>query len=374
MPLDSIVFRCDASVATGTGHVMRCIALAQAVQDAGAGAVFAMAESTAGVRARLAAESCELVSVACVAGSGDDSRETVALARERAIGWIVVDGYQFGADFQRALETAGCKVLFIDDYGHASHYWADLVLNQNTFAQENLYGAREPYTRLLLGNEFCLLRREFVSWRGWKRETPPVAKKLLVTMGGSDPENFTATAINALRHLDKDVEATVVVGGSNPHFESLQRLTLQCGSRFRLVNSVSNMPELMAQADLAISAAGSTCWEMCFLQLPMVLIDLADNQKAIARALEASGAAIYLGSYRGNARAVTEGEITARVTSILESKTERSALSERCGKLVDGRGAERVFSELELGESKLGEAKLGEPGLDEPGLGQQKRR
>jgi len=71
---------------------------------------------------------------------------------------------------------------------------------------------------------------------------------------------------------------------------------------------------------------------------------------------------------------VTEGEITARVTSILESKTERSALSERCGKLVDGRGAERVFSELELGESKLGEAKLGEPGLDEPGLGQQKRR
>jgi UDP-2,4-diacetamido-2,4,6-trideoxy-beta-L-altropyranose hydrolase len=337
----NLLFRTDGSATMGTGHVMRCIALAQAVQDTGGQAAFAVAESTSGIQARLAEECCEALVISGAAGSKDDSSQTIAFAREKRADWIVVDGYQFGGDYQRGLKAAGCKVLFLDDYGHADHYFADLVLNQNVQANEGMYAVREPYTRLLLGPDYCLLRREFASWRGWKREIAPVGHKVLVTMGGSDPENCTAMVIEALRPL-LNIETTVVVGGSNPHFDSLRRLISQCSGRTRLLRSVANMPELMAWADVAVSGAGSTCWEMCLLRLPMVLIDLADNQKPIAGALEGIDAAIHLGA----AANVSADEVAKRIGSLLASPKDRAVLSERCGQLVDGRGTERMLGEL----------------------------
>jgi UDP-2,4-diacetamido-2,4,6-trideoxy-beta-L-altropyranose hydrolase len=338
----NLLFRTDGSATIGTGHVMRCIALAQALQDTGGQAAFAVAESTPGIQARLAEESCAVLAVSGAAGGKDDSSHTIACAREKLADWVVVDGYQFGGDYQSALKAAGFKVLFLDDYGHADYYSADLVLNQNVQANEGMYAAREPYTRLLLGPDYCLLRREFASWRGWKREIAPTGGKVLVTMGGSDPENCTATVIEALATLPR-IDVTVVVGGSNPHLGSLQRLA--AGGQFRLLQSVANMPELMAWADIAVSGAGSTCWEMCLLQLPMLLIDLADNQKPIARALEELGAARHLGP-SGN---VTASEVATSVARLLTSQNERAALSGKCGKLVDGRGTERVLGELSRG-------------------------
>ncbi len=337
----NLLFRTDASPPMGTGHVMRCIALAQACQDAGGRATFVMADSTPGILAKLAEESCPVLSVSGVAGSMDDSAQMIAFACETQADWIAVDGYQFDGDYQRALKAAGFKVLFLDDYGHASHYSADLVLNQNAQADEGTYIARESYTRLLLGPDYCLLRREFVRWRGWKREIAPTGCRVLVTMGGSDPDNVTEIVIAALQQLP-DLEAAVVVGGSNPHFDSLQRQAAQGGQHFRLLRSVDNMPELMAWADVAVSGAGSTCWEMCLLQLPMILIDLADNQKPIAGALDKLAAAIHLGAGAD----MTADEIAKRVADLLASQSERAALSNRCGKFVDGRGAGRVVSEL----------------------------
>ena len=159
-------------------------------------------------------------------------------------------------------------------------------------------------------------------------------------MGGSDPDNLTGVVIDALRDIP-DVEATVVVGNSNPHLGELERTASQAGSWLRLEKSVNNMAELMAWADVAVSGAGSTTWEMCLIQLPMALIDIADNQTPIANALVALGAAIHLGS-----RQVRAKEIAKRVTSLFASPTERIALSAKSGKLVDGLGTGRVFSEL----------------------------
>lgn len=340
----NLFFRADASIAIGTGHVMRCLALAQAVQDAGGRAVFAMAETTPAIQARLAEESCEVDSISGPVGTEEDFGQTIDLARQRQAEWIAVDGYRFGAEYQRAVKAAGLKVLFVDDYGHATHYCCDLVLNQNAYANERMYGAREPYTRLLLGPRYCLLRREFASWGGRRREVAAKGSKVLVTLGGSDPENVTSTVIEALRRVS-NIEATVVVGGSSPHFESLQRSTSQFGAWLRLQKGADNMPELMAWADVAVAGAGSTCWEMCLLQLPMAVIDIADNQKPIARELQELGMAIHLGS----AKDVTEDEIAKRVGSLLGSEIERTALSDRCGKVVDARGTTRVLSELTRG-------------------------
>lgn len=329
---------------------MRCLALAQAWQDTGGRTIFAMAQSTDAIHARLLSESCEAVSILAAAGSQDDATQTAALAREHAAGWIVVDGYQFTADYQRALKSAGCKILFLDDYGHAAHYSADLVLNQNLGANEALYQNREPQTRLFLGARYCILRREFNAWRDWKREIRPAGQRVLVTMGGSDPENVTARALEALSLVRiENLKATVVVGGSNPHFESLQRSAAQSGEKISVRSDVSNMAEIMAWADVAISAAGSTCWELCMLALPALLVDVAENQTAVARELEREGCAVHL----GGSRSVSAEKIADQLVRLLRSEQTRRSLSSRARELVDGEGAARVIAALRSGGLRL---------------------
>lgn len=345
MTVSPLFFRADASVAMGTGHVMRCLALAQAWQDAGGRAIFAVAESTPALAARLRAESCEVVSVTASAsvGSAEDSARVAALAREHKAEWVVVDGYQFGADYQRALKSAGLKVLFMDDYGHGGRYSSDLVVNANVCGEEALYQNHEPYTRLLLGPRYCMLRREFNVWRRWQREVPLVAGRALVTMGGSDPENVTGRVLEALgRGGFGDLETTVVVGGSNPHFEALDRHASSASGKITIQRDTAQMARLMADADVAISAAGSTCWELCLLGLPALLVDVAANQTALARELHRRGCAIHLGSSRD----VSAEKIAHELERMIQSREIRQSLSSASRALVDGNGARRVVSSL----------------------------
>ena len=345
MKLGALLIRTDASIAIGTGHVMRCIALAQAWQDAGGRAVFAMAEATPAIEARIASESCQKLSVSGEAGSAEDARQTLALAQAQKAEWIAVDGYQFSAEYQRALKAEGGKVLFVDDYGHARQYVTDLVLNQNVSATEELYARREQQTRLLLGPRYCLLRREFAAWRDWNRELSPSCRRLLVMMGGSDSENLTARVIEALSFIKPDeseaLEVTVVVGGSNPHFEMLQEAAVRSAQKITVRRDVVNMAEQMAGADVAVSAAGATCWEICLLGLPALIIDVAPNQTAQARELDRRGCAIHVGNQSVSAR-----EISDQLERLLRSRELRDSLSRRSRELVDGNGATRVVSFL----------------------------
>jgi UDP-2,4-diacetamido-2,4,6-trideoxy-beta-L-altropyranose hydrolase len=338
----TLLVRCDSSVTIGTGHAMRCLALAQAWQDAGGRAVFAMAEATPAVEERLQRESMGVARLKAEPGSADDGKETIALALGKQASWVVVDGYGFGADYQAGLKSAGLKVLFVDDNGHAGHYSADLVLNQNAYAKEELYGSREHSTKILLGPRYALLRREFAAWRGWKREFPAVARKVLVTMGGSDPDNFTEKVVDGLCAITgESLQIRVLAGGSNPHTASLGQLDDRENS-IQVIRDATDMPEQMSWAELAVAGAGSTCLEMCFMGLPALLIDLAENQTPIANEFARRGTAWHLGS----SKTVTPGMVEAETRRVLSSVAERSAMSQRGRELVDGAGAERVVREL----------------------------
>jgi UDP-2,4-diacetamido-2,4,6-trideoxy-beta-L-altropyranose hydrolase len=322
---------------------MRCLALAQAWQDSGGHSTFAMAESSPSLDRRLCAEGLEVERLSVDAGTAADAERTANIASREGADWIVVDGYQFGSSYQSVLKAAGFKSLFVDDYGHADHYYADLVLNQNASARASLYEKREAKTRLLLGTHYCLLRREFDRWREWSREIAPVGHRVLVTMGGSDPDNFTERAVEALKSIeDERLEVTIVAGGSNSHSESLERFASGAGTRIVFRHDVSNMAELMANADLAISAAGTTCWEMCRLGLPALLIDLADNQTPTARDLHQRECAIHLGSQKE----VSTERLAEEVQRLQSSPEVRQAMSRHGRELVDGEGARRIVSLL----------------------------
>jgi len=339
----TLLIRADASVAIGTGHVMRCLALAQAWQDVGGHCVFAMAASTPAVERRLKEERVEIEHLAVAAGTAEDAKQTGYIASKKNAAWIVVDGYHFGADYQSAIKQSDCKLLFVDDNGHAGRYCADLVLNQNPHATESLYARRESGTQLLLGPRYAMLRREFWVWRGWKREIREAATRILIAMGGSDPENFTRRVIEALENVREfRLEILAVVGGSNPHLAEIETVTARSRHSIRLAKDAKNMPDLMAWADVAISAAGSICWEFCALALPALLIPVASNQDAAADSLQCLGAAkLFSGG-----RQFCPEELAREVFGLITSSSERQSLSQRAHTLVDAQGASRVVALL----------------------------
>ena len=337
-----LLFRCDASVVTGTGHAMRCLALAQAWQDQGGRAVFAMAEATAAIEERLRSENVLLVRVNCPPGGSADASLLLNLMQEQHSAWVVTDGYKFSASYHRALKEHDSKILSIDDNGEAGTYACDLILNQNLHARQDLYRHREGSVRLLLGPSYALLRREFLHAR-FPRDISPVACKLLVSMGGSDPGNVTSRVLEALESLDiPHLEVAVVTGGSNPHAKSVAAACASSKHACQVCNDVANMAELMTWADLAVSAAGSVCWEYCALGLPALLVTVADNQVPNALALRDAGAAKLLSG--GSQFAIDE--MTQAIMQLALSVPDRRSLSEKARTLVDGCGATRVLSAM----------------------------
>jgi len=338
-----VLIRADADVRIGVGHLMRCLALAQAWREEGGVAQYALVDGPPVLKRRLLDEGMEVSCVASLPGTLEDAAQTIALARQMEAAWVVLDGYCFDAPYQRAVKEAGLRLLVVDDYGHASHYYADLVLNQNIGADESLYANREPCTHLLLGPRYALLRREFWPWRGWRREISPVAHKVLVTLGGADPDNVTLWVVRALRRVQiAGLEATVVVGGGNPHWESLRSATEHSGCEIRLERNVKDMSELMAWADAAMSAGGSTCWELAFMGLPALVLVVAENQKGVAEGLDALGVVKNL----GRCMDVDEVDVAHALKALATDFAQRGAMSEKGRQLVSGSGADEVVSSM----------------------------
>ena len=340
----SLIIRADAGEDIGTGHVMRCLALAQEWRGRGGAVVFASAALSRALRSRLDREGYAVADLEAVPGGDADADLTVALAQHHEARWIVADGYRFCDRYQRRLRDSGHRLLVMDDWGHARHYAADLVVNQNLAADPDLYRSRDPDTRLLLGTGYVLLLREFLSWSGRHRQVPEVAARILVMFGGADVGDATGRVVTALAEADLgDAELTVVVGGGAADLDDLRHSVTAFPGTAHLEFDVADMAPILAGADLAISAAGSTCWEMAFMGLPALLLVTADNQRRAAAALHHGGAAHSL----GEAAKLDVEALRHQVAAIARSPDRRRAMAAAGRRLGDGRGASRVILEME---------------------------
>ncbi|HXM23219.1 MAG TPA: UDP-2,4-diacetamido-2,4,6-trideoxy-beta-L-altropyranose hydrolase [Terriglobales bacterium] len=340
MLASSLIIRADANISIATGHVMRCLALAQAWHDAGGNAVFAMAESTPAIDARLRSEGLEIVQLKASPNSVQDARDVSALACGRQATWVVVDGYRFDSEYQRCLKNAGLKLLFVDDLGQCKHYSADLVLDQNVHASDQMYASRESYTRLLLGPGYAMLRGEFQARREWRREIPRIGRQLLVTMGGSDPDKLMLRLIEAFPRISvPDLEITVVVGGSNPQLAELQRTVAGLRMPIHLVGNANNMPELMARSDIAIICAGGTLWELLYMGCATLSYFRTPTQGQIIAELNVMGAVHNMGPVEG----FKQNSLARAVEELVASQDRRERMARLGRKLVDGEGISRVL-------------------------------
>jgi UDP-2,4-diacetamido-2,4,6-trideoxy-beta-L-altropyranose hydrolase len=334
-----ILIRADASPRIGAGHATRCLALAQRWRDDGGRVSRAFCPGAGDMWESYASEGIELLPVGAPAGSPEDAAETAAVARDRAVDWVVVDGYQFGPDYRRILRRAGLRVLQLDDHGLVKDEHAHILLNQNVDVDESMYPACGLKTRLLLGPRHVLLRREFSAWRGWRREIAVRARKVLVTLGGG-PQKETETVVRALRQLDIEPLEAIVVGAVSTNSSPEDNETGSVSIRF--VKHLADMPHWMAWADVAVSAGGSTCWEMAFMGLPNLVLVLAENQRGIARRLDARGVANSLGW----GHEVRAGDIAGPLRGLILDPDRRQAMSASGKHLVDGLGARRVVDVL----------------------------
>ena len=356
----ALLVRADAGPQIGTGHLMRSLALARAWQSAGGQVTFVTCCDVEPLRERIRASGARLASLSHPHPDPADLAVTLALLADTksqdappAPTWVALDGYQFDSAYQQAIRHAGARLLVIDDVAHLGQYHADVLLNQNPGAQRLDYPC-DPDTVLLLGCHYALLRPEFQRWSSFQRVTPKRVRRLLVTLGGADPHNLTGTVVAALSRLDlPQLEAKVLVGSANPHLETLRRQVRHHpeGTRphIEMRTDVSDVSELMAWADLAVSAAGSTCWELAFMQLPAVLLVLADNQEPVARQVSAAGAATNL----GRAERLTAEAIAEALWKLCRNQRRRASQSQAGRRLVDGRGAQRVVAVIEALEGSL---------------------
>ncbi|MDM0039461.1 UDP-2,4-diacetamido-2,4,6-trideoxy-beta-L-altropyranose hydrolase [Variovorax sp. J22G21] len=358
----TVVFRADASLQIGTGHVMRCLALASALKERGAQCRFVSRAHVGHLLEYIGRQGYEVATLpltpaAPVAVSDTtahagwlgcdwqtDAQQTIVALGGRRTDWIVVDHYALDGRWEVELHAHAAHMLAIDDLADRSHR-CELLVDQNLGRQASDYERLvSSGCRVLAGPRFALLRREFAALRerSLQRRTEPVLRHLLITMGGVDQPNATESVLHALQRCDlpPDCRLSVVMGAAAPWLESVRVQAGRMPWPTEVLVDVDDMAQRMVDSDLAIGAAGGTAWERCCLGLPTLLVVLADNQVSGARALEACGAAVLLGDANSAMHSLSG------ILSRLLRGDELDEMADAASCVTDGRGVARVLAEM----------------------------
>ena len=339
----TLLLRADANPRIGVGHVMRMMTLAEEWIRIGGKVVLLSKELPARLTERVEQLGVRCEALTVVPGSAEDLLETSKMIRQINPLWLVIDGYDLHVLISESREEGFPKVLAFDDFSIGRMIHADMVIDQNAGTSLESYQDYAPEATLLLGGNYCLLREEF---RRVQRESSEVAtsvERVLVTLGGADPSNATTDCIRAFSHaVENRLRIDVVVGAANPHRTEVAAAAKESPHEVVLLDSVSNIAELMSQADLAVAAPGGTCWELAYMGVPMLLATLAENQRPNAEYLGRTGVARCLGDHG----AMSGSDWRESIQTVLGDADLRAGMVDKGRQLIDGLGAARVCRHL----------------------------
>ena len=363
----SVVFRADASLQIGTGHVMRCLTLADALRERGARCNFVCRPHQGHLLALIAQRGHQAVALPELQEGTQPNLNGTAHARwlgtdwttdaqdtqqalsahtdGQPIDWLVVDHYSLDARWEEALRSQVKRIMVIDDLADRPHA-CDLLLDQNLGRSAQDYGGLlkgQPFT--LIGPEYALQRPEFVALRAQslaRRQSNPQLRRLLITMGGVDKDNATGQVLAALQscNLPNDLRVNVVMGPHSPWLSEVQAQAAQMPWHTEVLVGVDNMAQLMAESDLAIGAAGGTAWERCSLGLASLVLVLAKNQLPGAMALQKAGAAVAMETQQQITDFMGQMQTTEFAKEVLHK------LSVAAASITDGEGCLRIAKHL----------------------------
>lgn len=360
-----IAFRTDASLEIGTGHVMRCLTLADALRERGSQCSFICRPHHGHLLGLIAQRGHQILVLPTIeertkpnpngpahaqwlktdwVTDAQHSQQSLQNQTGKApVDWLVVDHYALDARWEYTMRPQARRIMVIDDLADRNHS-CDFLLDQNLGRKPFDYKSfLKGNTKTLIGPQYALLSPEFALIRSQslaRRQNKPQLARLLITMGGVDINNTTGQLLNSLQtcKLPLDLHITIVMGPHAPWLAQVQAQAAQMRWSNEVLVGVSNMAQLMADSDLAIGAAGGSAWERCSLGLPSFLLVLAKNQLVGAMALQKEGAAIVFESDRQIVEFLGRSQTTSFLRGVLEKMSYAAAAvtdGEGCARIVD---------------------------------------
>jgi len=354
----NIVIRADASLLMGTGHIMRCITIANELRLQGANCYFVTRPHAGNIIEKIIQHEhqCLLLSegpenyqseseygkwLGC--SQKQDAQETLELIKKLKVDFCIVDHYALDISWERVIKTKTDNIVVIDDLANRNHV-CKLLIDQNAGRELNDYFGLVPENCILLmGPKYSILRKEFSDLRNASldRRDKINLETVLISLGGIDFANATEDVLIALKHskLPLDCRLTVVLGNQNPWKDTISATIKTLPWHTKLLIDAKEMAQLLSDSDLVIGAAGSSAWERCALGVPTIMIVVADNQKMIAEKLSDNNAALVVSSQLD-----IEEKVPAYINMIVNDKDCLTNMSFNSSSLTDAKGTERVIT------------------------------
>ena len=308
-----VVIRVDSSSQIGSGHLMRCLTLAVRLRDGGADVYFICRDIDGNLSRLVSEQGYDLLMLPraehddTLAGYAAwltvseerDAADTIEAMIARGLGHVdmlVVDSYAIDSTWEKRLRSMANKIFVIDDLANR-HHDCDILLDQNYYKdmKKRYIGLVPQDCEMRLGPRHALLRDEFINARRSMCKRDGNLRRVLVFYGGSDLTCETEKAIKAILSLpDIHIDADIVIGATNAHIDEI-KLLCTGHTNLHLHVQAQNMAALMAEADLALGAGGTTTWERCYMGLPTLVTIVADNQLGIAKDCDEAGLICCLG-------------------------------------------------------------------------------
>lgn len=331
----NIIIRTDGNQAIGIGHIMRCLSLGEELRRSGARVVFALSDDR--MLCTVAAHGFRVYNLECKWNDYSEGVEKLlTLANQIQADTVITDSYYASDEYFLKVHRSCKSVCITENFPEPDIVGIDVFINYNYYM--NSYAPTHENYRMLLGSQYALIREDF---RGIVAEG---GDEILILAGGSDPHNIAEKILSALSlNLLSGERIAVISGSLNFHIATLRSACDRANAV--LYKNVANMAARMRKAKIAISAGGSTLYELCACGVPTIAYTFVDNQLQNVAALAQAGIIMYAGDFRDDEQKVI-ANIISMARKLLYSRDERHILSKSMQEVCDGFGPQRVSTEL----------------------------
>lgn len=361
----NIIFRVDASIDIGLGHLMRCISLSSELANRGASCKFVVRKARGNFYDQVinmgfdidflpehSDSNCNTLSFEGAKGysswlgvdSSLDASQTLGVIEGQEIDLLIVDHYGIDFSWEKKLNTSCKRLMVIDDLANRSHD-CDVLLDQTYGRSSSAYTKLvSKKTKMFVGSEYALLRPQFYKLRSYSlsRRRNGKIRHVVISLGGVDKFNLTTTILDAIKgsSLEVDCKVSVVVGVKCPWINRIYHEAVGMPWRTEVFVGLEEMAELLSECDLVIGAAGGSSWERACLGVPTILVVAADNQREIAKNLEQANAVIVV-----DMKNLSELIVKA-INYLLVNYEEVIAMSIKSSNITSGNGANIIANYL----------------------------